>query len=83
MANHQQENSEAMKKALAEIEKQVVQFLDRIVEAESAGLIKAYEDRIKALEAKKLELNEKIKACGRPLTPFDNPPRFPQNPQKL
>ena len=63
------------------------QLLDRIVDAESATLIKAFEDRLKDLEVQQITLAESVKDCGRPLAGFDESFRtafdFLGNPQML
>ncbi|MBP6433924.1 MAG: zinc ribbon domain-containing protein [Sphingorhabdus sp.] len=53
------------------LERQIEQLVDRIVNAESETLIGAYENRLRALEAEKVEMKEKIANCGRPLNDFD------------
>ena len=72
---------------LKQIEREVDQFLDRVVDAESSTLIKTYEKRINALEVKKAETAERIAKCGRPSQDFDTSFRtaitFLANPQKL
>ena len=47
------------------------QLLDRIIDTDSETLVKAYEDRIKDLEAQKTVIAEKVKDCGHPLVSFD------------
>ncbi|KAI93629.1 hypothetical protein T281_15500 [Rhodomicrobium udaipurense JA643] len=68
-------------------QRKVEQFLDRIAETDSPALITAYEKRIGELEARKLELSEKIAECGRPRGRFDETFRtsmgFLLNPYKL
>jgi site-specific DNA recombinase len=89
--NHRVETSvaiaSAMKGELAKVERSVEQFLDRIEEAELPSVITVYESRIRKLEARKIELNEKIAQCGRPLRSFDETLRtaldFLGNPCKL
>ena len=56
---------------LRKIERQVGQFLDRIVEADNQSVVGAYEKRIKELEQQKIVLSEKIAKCGRALPDFD------------
>lgn len=72
---------------LAKIDRLIAQFLDRVVEADSATLVKAYESRIQALEAEKATMREKIISCGRPASDFDATFRtaleFLANPWKL
>jgi site-specific DNA recombinase len=68
-------------------DKQIEQLLDRIVDADSATVIKAYEKRINKLEAEKIEMKEKITNCGRPLKGYDETFRtameFLSNPYKI
>jgi hypothetical protein len=61
----------SLKSELAKIEREVEQFLDRIAETEVSSVITAYENRIRKLEARKLEVAERIANCGRPLKSFD------------
>ncbi|EIE50556.1 resolvase-like protein [Citreicella sp. 357] len=51
---------EALQKQLADIDGQLEGMLDRIVEANSASVVRAYESRIEKLERDKLVLQEKI-----------------------
>ncbi len=76
-----------MRREITQIEKNVEQFLERIVETDNKSLIKTYENKLNNLESKKQLLSEKINNCGRTIgdfkvvfrTAFD----FLQNPQKL
>jgi len=61
----------SLKSELVKIEREVEQFLDRIADTEVPSIISAYEHRIRKLEARKLEVAEKIANCGRPLRSFD------------
>ncbi len=69
------------------IDKKIEQLLDRIVEADSSNVIRAYENRIRDLEAKKIEMKEKIACCGKPIRDFDETFRtamdFLSKPHKL
>jgi hypothetical protein len=60
-----------LKAELAKIEPDAEQFLDGIAQAQLPSLIAAYENRIRRLEKWKLEINEKVANCGRPLRSFD------------
>lgn len=51
---------EALQKQLSDIDGQLEGMLDRIVEANSASVVRAYESRIEKLERNKLVLQEKI-----------------------
>jgi len=72
---------------LRRIGKKVDQFLDRVVEADTPMLIETYENKIRELQAQKVEMNEKNRNCGRPLQSFDDSFRtafdFLGNPHKL
>ncbi|MGE0108764.1 MAG: recombinase zinc beta ribbon domain-containing protein [Bdellovibrionales bacterium] len=48
-----------LEKEYGEAEKRIGQIMDRILESDSASLIKVYEDRLKELELHKVELTEK------------------------
>lgn len=76
-----------MQGELRRIGKKVDQFLARVVEADTPILVETYETKIRELQAQKVEMNEKIKNCGRPLQSFDNSFRtaldFLGNPHKL
>jgi len=60
-----------VKTELAKVERDVEQFLDRIAQAQLPSVITAYENRIRRLEERKIEINEKIANCGRPLRSLD------------
>lgn len=77
----------SLEKERKDIDRQVGQFLDRIVAATSGALVTAYENRVRELEERKVALAEQIKSCGRPLRAFDETFRtafdFLANPCKL
>jgi site-specific DNA recombinase len=77
----------AMTAELSQIDRKIEQLLDRIVDAESNSVIKAYENRVQEFEQQKLLLAEKIAGCGKPLKDYDETFRtamdFLANPQKL
>ncbi|CAH0496074.1 recombinase family protein [Novosphingobium sp. CECT 9465] len=81
------ESRTAMKLEIAAIEKKVAQFLDRIVESESATVIGAFERKVDELERQKLVLAEKTARCGTVAKGFDETFRtaleFVGNPYKL
>ena len=62
-------------------------LLDRIVDADSTTIVTAYEQRIRKLEARKIELSEHIAKCGQPVKAFEETFQtainFLGNPQKL
>ena len=70
-----------------QIEGNVTQLIDRAMDAESPTLIKAYENRIQGLEARKAELRERIAQTGRTPKDFERSFRtamiFLANPHKI
>ena len=78
---------QSLETEVRKIERSVEQLLDRIVETDAPSVIRAYENRIKEMEAQKIERQEKIAQCGRPIRNFDDSLRtaldFLGNPQKL
>lgn len=69
------------------IERKIEQLLDRVVEAGSDSVVRAYEKRIGDLEIQKALMREKIASCGKPLKSFGETYRtafdFLANPCKL
>ncbi len=65
------ERTKALKAELAKVKQQVEQFLDRIADASIPSVVAAYENRIKALEDRKIVLAENIAKTGRPVRSFD------------
>ena len=63
--------AETLKIELRKIDKQIDTMMDRVVEAESSAVITAYEKRIKKLEERKVELNEKTNKTGGSHRPFE------------
>lgn len=55
----------------AQIERQVEKLLDRVVEAGSESVMRAYEKRIAGLERQALVLREKSQNAAQPKQPFD------------
>ena len=82
-----QERVKDMRKQLAQIDKQVEQLLDRIVDAQSATVVNAYEARIQKLEEEKAILSDNMVETGRPKRDFDDSLRtalqFLSSPWKL
>jgi site-specific DNA recombinase len=70
------EQGEAQAKALSaqlvKIERQVSQFLERVLDANVPSVIAAYEDRIQKLEEEKLAIKERIANVSRPASSFDD-----------
>lgn len=65
------ESAQRMQAAIRELDTQIDGLTERIVEASSGSVIKAYERRIQKLEAQKFLLREKIDNAGKPAKPFD------------
>ncbi len=82
-----QEEADALKKEMADLDKVIAQTLDKIFCSDSPTLVKAGENRIKDLERDKQVLVEKIAKCGTRLPDFDDIYRtafeFLANPRKL
>ena len=66
-----QKQAQSLKTKLQQMDRKIEQLLDRIVDAESASVIGAYENRINKLEQNKIVVSEKIAQCGRPVRSFD------------
>src|SRR5690606_27972010 len=64
-------NRSSLKNQLAKVERDIERFLDRIAQAEPLSVITVYENRIRRLEERKIEISEKVAHCGRPLRTFD------------
>ncbi len=77
----------SMQIQLKQSDKEIEALLDRIVEAESPTVIKAYEKKISKLETNKLVLAEKAKEMTKPVSSFESNLRtaieFLLNPLKL
>src|SRR5690606_30642078 len=59
----------SLKAELAKVERDIERFLDRVAQAEPLSVI--YENRIRLLEERKIEISEKLANCGRPLRSCD------------
>ncbi|MEM8774969.1 MAG: recombinase family protein [Pseudomonadota bacterium] len=64
--NEAKDASSLLKVQIKDVEKQIDSLLDRIVDASSASVIKAYEQRIEKLESEKLRLEDKLETAGAP-----------------
>ena len=77
----------AIERELKDTDKKIEQFLDRIVEADNASLIKAYESKITKLENEKAVLSEKLTFGEEMPTDFESNFQtvfdFIEKPQKL
>src|SRR5690606_29463424 len=83
----EESRAQGLKDDLAQIERQVEQFLNRIADTDIPSVVNAYEDRIRQLEEKKIVVSERIANCGRPVHTLDETLRtsldFLGNPHKL
>jgi site-specific DNA recombinase len=83
----QKSRTHSLEAQLIQTDRQIEQLVDRIVDASSATVIGALEKRIQKLEREKVEIGEKIAACGSPLRSFDESVRtamdFLASPGKL
>ncbi len=65
------EIASACKREAEQVERQIQKLLDRVVDAGSESVIKAYEKRIASLERQALVLREKSEKTARPKQSFD------------
>jgi len=76
-----------MKQETVNVERQIENLLDRIVDTQSPDVARAYENRIRKLGEKKLELTEKSQKPAQPRAPFEEMFEramiFLSNPHKL
>ena len=76
-----------MKAELSQIERKIAQLMDRLVEADSESVIRAYEKRIGDLETDRMVIRERIEKCGTPLATyedtFEHSMAFLANPWKI
>ena len=63
--------AQSAKRKVIEIEKKVENLLDRIVDSSSDSVVRAYEQRITALEREKLVMAEKLQKQHKPQRSFD------------
>ena len=77
----------SLEKDIKLVERKIEQLLDRIVEASSDSVVRAYEKRIQDMEMQKALMREKIANCGKPLKSFNETYRtafdFLANPCRL
>lgn len=77
----------SLEKDIKLIERKIEQLLDRVVEAASDSVVRAYEKRIQEMEMQKAIMRDKIANCGKPLKGFNETYRtafdFLANPCKL
>ena len=86
-AETMQKHGQSMKAELSQIERKIAQLMDRLVEADSESIIRAYEKRIGDLERDRMVTQERIAKCGKPLDTyedtFEHAITFLSNPWKL
>ncbi len=63
--------SKALSAQLVKVERQVAQFLERILDASVPSVVKAYEERVRKLEEEKLLIKERMANMSRPARSFD------------
>jgi site-specific DNA recombinase len=72
---------------LKKLEQKADVFLERVIQADTAFMIKTYEEKLQNIEAEKVLVREKIASHGRPQRSFEESFRtaleFLQNPYKL
>lgn len=81
------DQGKSMKAELSQIERKIAPLMDRLVEADSESVIRAYEKRIGDLETDRMVMREKIEKCGKPLATyedtFEHSMEFLANPWKI
>ncbi len=86
-AKAMKDQGKSMKAELSQIERKIAQLMDRLVEADSESVIRAYEKRIGDLETDRMVMREKIEKCGKPLATyedtFEHSMEFLANPWKI
>lgn len=65
------ERAKALKGELATVQRKITQVMDRLVESDDAGLVAAYEQQIRKLNAERIVLEERLAAPGKKLRSFD------------
>ncbi len=82
-----QDDSKSLRAELRSAENKTEQLMERIMEADSAALIKAYEAQVKKLHEQQILLQEKLANAAEPLRDFEETYRtaltFLSNPRKL
>lgn len=86
-ANAGRERITLMRVEIGQIERKLAQVVDRLVEADSGAIVRAYEQKVDELERQKLILAEKIAKCGTPArdyqSTFQTALKFLANPWNL
>ncbi len=71
-ANQAKEHGHAATQQLSKVEAKIAQLVNRICETDVQAVVKAYEEKIRALETEKLLLQERIANGPRPVSSFDD-----------
>lgn len=86
-AKTMKEQGKSVKAELSQIERKIAQLMDRLMEADSESVIRAYEKRIGDLETDRMIIRERIEKCGTPLATyeetFEHSMTFLANPWKI
>ena len=65
------EQGKSVKIELSQVERKIAQLMDRLVEADSESVIRAYDKRIGDLETDRMIIRERIEKCGTPLAAYE------------
>lgn len=83
----QSEQRRTLKDELQQIERKSANIMERLMNADNVGVIAAYEEQVRGLHARKIELQEKMQKPARAAVDFDSTYRtainFIANPRKL
>jgi len=66
-----QKQAGLMQDEVKKLDRSAAQYVERLLDAQGGAVVKAYENRIQAIEEEKALLREKIARCGRPARGFD------------
>nr|WP_276204882.1 MULTISPECIES: recombinase family protein [Pseudoalteromonas] len=66
-----QEHKSSLEKSMKKLDREIEQYLDRIIDTQSSTVIKALEKRIEQMEQRKLLLEEQFTNAGQPMKPVD------------
>ncbi|MEM6413529.1 MAG: recombinase family protein [Pseudomonadota bacterium] len=62
---------QSMTAEVSQVDRKIAQLMDRLVEADSESVVRAYEKRIGDLEMQRAVLRERIEKCGKPLHTYE------------
>ena len=62
----------SMKAEVSQIDRKIAQLMDRLVDADSDSVVRAYEKRIGDLETERMVLRERIEKCGTPAKTYED-----------